>query len=191
MATWFTENRSGSASISDKIYLQLETAQQASHIYIAADNPLAARKIDQYTSGECNFIITARVASAVMHADARLCFAITDGEVSSGSIAFLDNTGAFGLGGWNDSGDAGTEAGACPLNGLGWIRLVCRGGVVSAGCGTGTTSQPPTNWYTIQTGSPRGSRPFEFFAVHLTKWSTGGPAVCSVDNVKIESFKDF
>ena len=35
MATWFTENRSGSASISDKIYLQLETAQQASHIYIA------------------------------------------------------------------------------------------------------------------------------------------------------------
>lgn len=191
MADWFVENRAGTASISDKIYLSLETAQQASHIYVAADNPLAARNIEQYTKGECSFEVMARVAFATMHADARLCFGITDGDTSSGVVAFLDSAGAFGIGGWNDSGDAGTAAGACPLDGRGWVRINCRAGVISAGCGTGTQTKPPENWYTIQPGSPRGSKPFSFLSVHLTKWSTGGPATCGVDNVSIRSYKDF
>lgn len=189
MAIWTEINGAGICTVTDKIDLSIAADGTAASLYPSSNNPRATRDISEYTIGECNFTVTARVVSASLHADSRLSMAIGDDTDASGMIVFLESIGALGLGPWDNSGDAGSAAGACPLDGTGWIRIVCRGGLVSAGCGAGTTTTPPTAWHTIQTGRPRGSAPFTKLTMYITKWA-GANSSGSFDKINIESFKD-
>ena len=182
--TWTTSVGNGAVTITDKINLSILAASTAANLYPDTNNPKAQQDISGYINDDCNFTVVARVVSATLHADSRLSMSIGDASNASGMIVFLDATGSLGLGPWDNSGDAGSAAAACPLDGTGWIRIVCRGGLVSAGCGTGTTASPPTAWHTIRPGRPTGSAPFAKLTMYMSKWA-GADTSGAFDNVQI------
>lgn len=180
---WTISNGNGLAEIDGGFEVSYD-AGTAANLYPGSSHARIYRDVSQVLPASGDWTITARVVSASLHSESRLGIGLGDSSDASGVIIFLGPDNSLGLGQWDNSGDAGTVGSACPFDGTGWVRLISRGGLIAAGCGTGTTTTQPSLWYTIQPGRARGSAPFQRLTIYIAKW--GGAATSgSFDNITI------
>lgn len=113
--------------------------------------------------------------------------ALAVGDTSDAAGAFVsvaaDGTVSY-TGSWGSGADVSTGAGALPVDGTGWLVLWSRGGELSGGYGTGTSSTPPSRWKTFADGGNR-TRPVVSRVTLYAFDASGVGATVAFDDVRI------
>lgn len=189
-AGWTDVDGVGTADASGTDYdLVIGTGETgASETYPTADHPRLHRDVSSLTGAEADWSVTFRVGAFTGGGSGRLFVAVGKADDSAGVQVLVEpGAGTVELGSWVSVSytAAGTAAGAVPLNGTGWVRMLCRGGVVSAQWCTGTSSEPSsTAWVSVAgTVSVAGIIPARL-SLYLAQWAGTGLSA-SVDDVRV------
>lgn len=182
---WTAYNGNGSASISGGFKVALSAAQSASNLYPDTSHPRYYRNISSDISGYSNWDIWVRIVSASLHSDSRGGISLNN---SSDDVNYGINVG-FGSAGEMFSGPfsntvIGTPTSDLSLNGTGWIGILNRGGSLSAVSGTGTASDIPTSYSSVNRTDSFGSTILTRLSLYCIKWA-GADSECIFDNIII------
>lgn len=187
---WTAVTGVGSAAASGTDYdLSLASGETgASEVYPTADHPRLHRDVSAQLAGEADWSVTCRVGALSGSAGARLLLAVGLADDSAGVQLVIAATGLIELGSWVSTtyGSAATAAGAIPVGGTGWARIVSRGGAITAQWGTGTSTDPPTSWTQVG-GSVALARLIPArLSLYVAQWSGAG-ITAAVDDVRVRA----
>ena len=187
---WTAVTGVGSAAASGTDYdLSLASGETgASEVYPTTDHPRLHRDVSAQLAGEADWSVTCRVGTLSGSAGARLLLAVGLADDSAGVQLVIAATGLIELGSWVSTtyGSAATAAGAIPVGGTGWARIVSRGGVISAQWGTGTSTDPPTSWTQVGGSVARAGMIAARLSLYVAQWSGAG-ITAAVDDVRVRA----
>lgn len=93
---------------------------------------------------------------AIHSANGRAVLCVGDASGASGAFVYVASSGTVSFtGSWGSGADTASGSGALPVDGTGWVILWSRGGELTGGYGTGTSSTPPPRWATLIDGGNR------------------------------------
>ena len=149
-----------------------------------ADHPRIYRDLSALlVSASEDWSVVARLA--IHSAGGRAALAVGDTSDTAGAFVSVANNGTVSYtGSWGNGADVSTGSGALPIDGTGWVILWSRGGELSGGYGTGTSSAPPPRWKAFADGGNR-ARPV---ASRLTLYAfdaSGVGATVAWDDVRV------
>jgi len=132
--------------------------------------------------------VTVRVASLLGGATGdRICLALNDAAETGGVILSVWPDGQVALvTDWSNAPEVVTGVGVCPVDGTGYLGMRSRGGNITAAFGTGTPTELPSAWSTLETGTARVRVPLTrltLFAASPSGYAVDG----AFDDVRVRS----